>query len=106
MTDLQPSAEPAVAATDDQRRVAKRQRVLKTGKIVLENLSSLTCTIRDVSETGAKVRVEKIDTIPHKFRLVILPDNTIRDAQVAWKSDGELGVTFTSPPKSSALRKF
>jgi hypothetical protein len=106
MTDVQPSAASAAGPGDDQRRVAKRQRVLKTGKIVLDNLASLTCTIRDVSETGAKVRVENAETLPHKFRLVILPDNTIRDVQVAWKTKGELGITFTSAAKSSALRKL
>jgi PilZ domain len=106
MTDLQPLADTAVATTDDQRRAAKRQRVLKAGKIVLDNLTSIACTIRDVSETGAKVRVDESNAVPHKFRLVILADNTIRDAQIAWKRDGEIGVNFTSAAKSSALRKF
>jgi hypothetical protein len=37
----------------EDKRSAKRQRVLKTGKIVLANgNSTIDCVIRDISSTG------------------------------------------------------
>jgi PilZ domain len=106
MTDVQPSAEIIPLPNAEQRRIAKRLRVLKSGKIVLDDWSSLDCTIRDMSETGAKVRVDHPEKVPHKCRLFVQADNTIRPVQVAWTRDGEIGIAFTGPAKSAALRKF
>lgn len=70
----------------DNQRIARRQRVLKQGKIVFfNNLSVTDCTIRDLSETGAKVICGDQMAVPNEFRLVVLMDNTIRDVQVAWR---------------------
>jgi PilZ domain len=106
MTAVQPTAEIVPLPLDDQRRIAKRQRVLKSGKIVFDDWSSFDCTIRDMSDTGAKLRVEQPHKVPHKFRLFIHADNSIRPVQVAWTREGELGIAFTGPAKSAALRKF
>jgi hypothetical protein len=89
----------------DQRRVTKRMRVLKSGKIVLDG-RAVDCTLRDVSQTGAKLVCATALDMPDKFRLFIALDNTIRDVRIAWKEKGMLGVTFASEPKSAALRKF
>jgi 2-succinyl-5-enolpyruvyl-6-hydroxy-3-cyclohexene-1-carboxylate synthase len=96
----------AAAKAEDARRVAKRQRVLKTAKIVLDNWRAIDCTLRDVSETGAKIIVDSTGHIPEKFRLFLSSDNTIRDVQIAWKQHNMLGVYFSSEPKSCGLRKF
>ncbi len=105
MSDTQPSA---VMPHDspEQRRAAKRMRVLKSGKIVMENRSVIDCTLRDVSATGAKLVCASALEMPDKFRLFVAADNTIRDVQIAWKEKGLLGVTFVGEPKSAALRKF
>ena len=40
----------------DDKRSARRMRVLKDGKIVtMNNLSVIDCTVRDLSETGARL---------------------------------------------------
>jgi 2-succinyl-5-enolpyruvyl-6-hydroxy-3-cyclohexene-1-carboxylate synthase len=105
MSDAQPTA-VVTADSPKQRRVAKRMRVLKSGKIVLEGRRAVDCTLRDVSETGAKLVCATALEMPDKFRLFIAADNTIRDVQIAWKEKGLLGITFVGEPKSAALRKF
>ncbi len=91
----------------DNQRIARRQRVLKQGKIVFfNNLSVTDCTIRDLSETGAKVICGDQMAVPNEFRLVVLMDNTIRDVQVAWRRENMLGVRFTSAGKPAPPRKL
>jgi 2-succinyl-5-enolpyruvyl-6-hydroxy-3-cyclohexene-1-carboxylate synthase len=90
----------------EQRRIAKRLRVLKSAKIVFNDWHAIDCTLKDVSDTGAKLKFDPANLVPHKFRLFIAADNTIRDVQVAWKEKDLLGVLFTSDAKSCALRKF
>jgi PilZ domain len=105
VSDVQPTPDKQPNA-EDQRRVAKRQRVLKSAKIVLDDWRSIDCTLRDVSETGAKIIITSTSNIPQKFRVFFAADSTIRDAQIAWKQHDMLGVHFTSEAKSCALRKF
>jgi 2-succinyl-5-enolpyruvyl-6-hydroxy-3-cyclohexene-1-carboxylate synthase len=105
MSDTSPT-ENAAPASPEQRRAAKRMRVLKSGKIVLDDRRAIDCTLRDVSATGAKLVCSVALEMPDKFRLYIAADNTIRDVQIAWKEKGLLGITFVGEPKSAALRKF
>lgn len=96
----------SAAKADDARRAAKRQRVLKSAKIVLDDWRAIDCALRDVSETGAKILVNSTGDIPEKFRLYFASDSTIRDVQIAWRQHNMLGVHFSGEPKSCGLRKF
>ncbi len=93
-------------AAAEQRRIAKRQRVLKSAKIVLDDWRALDCYLRDVSETGAKICVSNTTDLPKKFRLYTITDSMMRDVEVAWIKKDSVGVNFTSDAKVVALRKF
>ncbi len=100
------TANAAVAETPEQRRVAQRSRVLKSGKILTDDQRVIECTLRDVSATGAKVIVDVSANLPNNFRLVVVADNSIRDAHIAWKRPDMMGVNFTSEAKPCTLRKL
>ncbi len=87
-------------------RAAPRQRVLKAAKIILDDWGAIDCIVRDVSDTGARIKVENVSTLPHKFRLLITMDNTIRPVQVAWKLNNLIGVAFTGPSTRPPMRKL
>lgn len=107
MTDAQPDLEvTAATAQSDEHRAAQRHRVLKSAKIVFDDWRAIDCTVRDVSETGAKILVGGAHTLPHKFRLLMVSENTIRSVQVAWKHNETLGVAFCGPAEKAPLRKF
>jgi hypothetical protein len=89
------------------KRIAPRHRVLKDGKIVmLNNWSVVDCTIRDQSENGARLRCRDPAAVPNVFRLLIPHDHTIRDAEVVWRRDDQVGVRFTGPAKIPPPRKW
>ena len=89
------------------KRGAVRHRVLKNGKIVLlNNWSIVDCCVRDMSDTGARIRCQDQAAVPNEFRLLIPHDNTIRDAKVVWRRDDLCGVHFTSPAKVAPPRKL
>ena len=92
--------------TADQRRVATRRRVLKSAKIILDDMRAIDCVLRDMSETGAKVLVDSTNKLPDKFRLFVVADSSIRDAEIAWRRHDMIGVNFTSDAKAASLRKF
>ncbi len=88
----------------ENKRSDQRQRVLKSGRIVLGDLHSIDCTLRDVSATGAKLIVKKPDDVPDIFRLLISADSTIRPVKVMWRKPDSVGVQFTGEAKKSLLK--
>ncbi len=88
-------------------RVAQRLKVLKDGKIVTGAFQSvIDCCVRDISATGAKIKCLHAAAVPNEFRLMMPGDNTIRDARVVWRREEELGVLFTSSPRTAPPRKW
>ncbi len=91
---------------EDNKRIAPRNRVLKSAKIVhLSNWSLVDCTIRDMSETGAKLVVGDQVAVPNEFRFLVSSENTIRNAQVVWRRGDMIGITFTSEKTRAPVRK-
>jgi hypothetical protein len=48
---------------------------------------------RDVSDSGARVRLSTLMPLPKSFR-VILRDGVCREAETVWRRGQELGVRF------------
>ncbi len=91
----------------ENSRVARRQRVLKDGKIVFNSNSSIIdCTIRDMSETGARIICDHPEGVPDECRLVTLRDNMIRDVRVMWRRGDKLGIRFTGEARRAPPRKW
>jgi hypothetical protein len=78
-------------------RLAPRKRSLLGGRIVFNNRSStLDCTVRDLSPTGAKLLLTSTATIPSEFDLEIpLKEQTLH-ARVMWHRGNACGVSFVA----------
>jgi hypothetical protein len=77
----------------EQRKVIRR-RVLKRGTIAFNRAGGISCTVRNVSATGACLEVESPLGIPDVFTLVIESDHETHPCQVVWRSEKRLGVSF------------
>src|SRR5438093_9009134 len=84
-----------------EKRKGLRRRVLKGGIIAFNDRhSTLKCTVRDLSASGARLRVEGSVTAPDRFVLIIELDGIEADCEVVRRKAAELGVKFTSPPRT------
>jgi hypothetical protein len=83
------SGQPAV----ENKRVAARRRVLKTGYIVISDKApKLECTVRNISETGASIQVSTTIGIPSIFDVII--DGARRQCRSVWRTDTKIGIAF------------
>ncbi len=83
------------SARDQERRRAPRHRVLMRGLIVTSDLLSTTeCTIRNLSSTGARLRLDGLSSPPDQFELLFTRTGERRRAQVRWQNGADLGVEF------------
>ncbi len=80
---------------DQESRAEHRSRTLKRGQVRLDGGKSLIdCTIRDLTETGAKLRFEDVFPLPQQFDLFIVDANAVWPARTAWQKGNETGVEF------------
>jgi hypothetical protein len=90
----------------DEKRHTARRRVLKGGIVAFNDRhSTLPCAVRDVSDTGARLRVDSSAAAPDTFVLIIEIDGFEAECRVVWRKAQELGVSFVSPPRKVAPRR-
>jgi hypothetical protein len=78
----------------DKRR-SRRARSLLKGQIIFNNrYSILDCTIRDISETGARIAFAHPLEIPEEFELDIPKKELTARARVVWSNGSEHGLIF------------
>ncbi|KZL12474.1 PilZ domain protein [Pseudovibrio axinellae] len=90
-----------------ERRRVRRRRTLKEGRIVFANQSLVfDCVIRDLSDYGARLKLETTMDIPDEFTLVLVHLRQRVRSQVRWRTSDSLGVEFTGEKEtvSSVLR--
>ena len=85
------SATGSKAASD--KRKASRRDVMRAGKISFAR-QSMTCTVRNISATGAAIEGTNIAGLPDFFRLVMEMESAARDCKVVWRKPKQIGVEF------------
>ena len=80
----------------NERRREPRRRVLRTGKIVHNALSSVyDCRIADQTERGARLKIDNSWAVPGYFEFMdTARGKARRPASVVWRSADELGIEF------------
>jgi hypothetical protein len=74
-------------------RKAPRHRVLKAGTIAFGG-GGITCTARNLSDTGAALDVTSPVGIPDSFTLVLDTETTRRPCRVVWRREKRIGIVF------------
>ena len=81
-----------------EKRKSNRRRVLKGGIIEFER-SAFSCTVRNLSESGAALDVPTLVGIPHEFNLLIESNPFIRPCRVIWRKQNRIGVALRAARK-------
>jgi PilZ domain-containing protein len=94
---MDPKAEPthdAAADAPDQRHLVRR-RVLLGAKVVEANGAfSTDCTIRNVTDDGAGLRLPAPVPVGDRVYLIELRTGLAHQVKVAWRRNAEMGVEF------------
>ena len=79
------------------RRVKTRQRTLLRGIVVYaDGVHTCDCTIRDLSEDGARLVLKTQQTIPSRFHLINFRSHMLHEAELVRVKGVELGVKLLS----------
>ncbi|MBB4952306.1 hypothetical protein H4S14_000348 [Agrobacterium vitis] len=78
-----------------EMRKIRRTRTLRAALIVLNNgYSTMSCTVKNLSEAGAKLASDNLLDIPDTFDL-LMDDGDRHHCVVRWRKLKEIGVEFT-----------
>ena len=89
---------------EPQPRDTSRRRVLKGGQIIFNNrMSTVDCTIRSLSETGAGIDVSSSSGLPKEFQLSIRADGLELPCRIAAWSERHIEVEFMPRRSSTAV---
>lgn len=83
-----------------ERRIAPRRNTHIQATIVM-GFSTMSCIVRNVSESGAKLEVERVNFILDRFDLVV-PGHRPRPCRVVWRAIREIGVQYQGAADGAA----
>ena len=79
----------------DQRRASIRSRTLLEGRVLLgSRVSPVECTVRDISETGARITFVDPVPLPPEFELQVPKRKIARQVRVVWSNEKSHGLMF------------
>jgi hypothetical protein len=78
------------------RRKFPRHRALLAGRVAYGTTAfTLGCTIRDISEGGARIKLPAGQTVPNKVYLIDVRKGCAYEASVVWRRTPEVGLSFS-----------
>lgn len=90
---------PAVGSFRSKAELRKhaRKQFHWQAKIITANEPPQSCTVTDVSQSGARLKVAKPDELPEKFTLLLTTTGKARRlCRVIWRSKKDAGVKFVA----------
>ena len=92
--------------SSNKQRKRRGSRLLLEGKIVsLDGTTVIDVKIREISATGAILRIPPNVNVPENFHLQIVSDGKRYPAEKRWRKGERLVVKFVREPRSTAPRK-
>ena len=80
---------------DTERRSVGRTRINRNALLFYPGRASVfACCVRDVTNSGAGVRLETLNVIPIKFDLSFDNFRTLRQCRLVWRESNFLGLAF------------
>jgi hypothetical protein len=94
-----------VEATEQaERRQRSRKRVLLSGIVTYwDGARSFGCSIRNLSEEGARISKPRTQPLPEKLYLISVRERMVHEAKLVWSHDREAGLVFVNSSQLSEL---
>jgi hypothetical protein len=101
---MMPCPNPASPVAIDSRAHPRIQTRL-TGRLLSQDgRYNCICTVADVSEGGARVRLHDYHLAPSRVFLFLAESGQFFECEVRWRRDGEVGLRFIDAVPSSVRR--
>src|ERR1700722_7272075 len=80
----------------NKRKSGRRRPFFRVFVRLPQNNTAIDCLVRDISETGAKLRFRCTTPFPEFFELHIPSTGQLAKSKLRWNSGREVGISFES----------
>jgi len=88
----------------EERRSISRQKSFLQGRIIFNNRrTTVDCLIRDFSDIGARLKFDRMISLPDVVELFIPVKDETRRTKIIWRNADEVGVSFNFDEGSPSL---
>lgn len=89
-----------------ERRRHPRHKTLLGARVVFNNWNAtIDCQVRDLSASGARIRLSGATSLPGVFQLLFTAKQQITPAEVVWLRTLEAGVRFVPAAREPLLSR-
>jgi hypothetical protein len=78
----------------DHRRSVRHRSFLGAKLVYGDGAFTIDCIVKDVSDTGARIKLPEGQAVPDQVYLVELRSGIAYEARVTWKRHPEIGLEF------------
>jgi hypothetical protein len=78
----------------NEKRSSPRRRMLKQGKVVLSDKTTISCVVRDMGAGGARLVFGGPLTLPGDFQLIFVNSEVSVPVTLVWQRGFAAGVAF------------
>jgi hypothetical protein len=89
-------ADRAELALIDRRDSPRRKTRFKATVVFGADRATANCVVRDLSDTGARLKIDRPDGLPTQFHLIWVAARAVVHVEAVWRSREEVGVKFLS----------
>jgi hypothetical protein len=83
--------------TGERRKRKRIPQADHAGLVSLTGVAIAECVLRDISPSGARIRVEDPEIVPDYFKLKVPGARELPKCRVRWRSGSEIGLEFFGP---------
>ena len=84
----------------EQRRKPRRPLRYRARILFSKNGQPRSCNIADISESGARIVLQRDEELPDRFLLILSPRSAARVCREVWRDDLTIGVEFLDSDRS------
>ena len=86
-----------------EQKPMPRGRTFLAGKVISNyGQSTIDCTVRRISDTGAVIEVESVLGVPEHFHLMISGEGDPLPCKRSWQSEKQIGLVFETVEDAKA----
>ncbi len=88
-----------------EQKPMPRGRTFLAGKVISNyGQSTIDCTVRRISDTGAVIEVESVLGVPEHFHLLIPGEGEPQPCRRSWQSEKQIGLVFETAEEGETDR--
>jgi len=90
-----PSIHEILQRRNAERRLVGRTLIKRNALLFFRGQTGVfSCCVRDVTNSGAGIRLERLNVLPVEFDLSFDNFRTVRECRLIWRDSDFVGVTF------------